>query len=74
MTSQTIRSAQAIASLAAAYACVRLVLYGIGWLVLWFLDELPRDEVVTKAVGIAALGYACAIAIPPYIAWRVYTR
>ena len=73
MTSQTIRSAQAVASFAAAYACVRLALNGIGWLVLKALGQ-HHIEGGSVVIGVIALGLACAIAIPPYIAWRVYTR
>ena len=67
------RIAQAVASFAAAYACVRLSLYGIGWIVLWAIGQ-PHAEGGGVVIGVIALGLACAIAIPPYIAWRVYTR
>mgnify|MGYP003522453617 CR=1 FL=1 len=67
------RIAQAVASFAVSYACVRLVLEGIGCLALKALG-VPDAEGGGVVIGVIVLGLVCAIAIPPYIAWRVYTR
>lgn len=74
MTSKALRAAEAAASFAAAYVCVRLALSGLGWLTrkIIGLPEISGSD--NLFFGVVALGLVCALALPPYIAWRVYAR
>lgn len=74
MTSKALRAAEAVASFAVAYASVRLVLSGLGWITRKTLGLPEISGSDNLFFGVVALGLVCALALPPYIAWRVYVR